>query len=285
MTELSDLVAGPLLDQSSPFRVARVISVNRRVLTVDFGSGVAGTVVQAVASCNPRPDDNVFIAMDGNRPVALGVMGDPYRQATIKVDGASSTVVLGQLNGVATNVTKAGAFDVTIGDVLPLVWSADGSGVWVLAKPGAAYVPPPSTGGGGSGGGSTPGSYTTTYAATMGGFMAAIGPVAPAAVVLDSVYGFYTYGNNRLNELQGRSILRARINLPRTSGSGSVTVRSRKGGSVGGSSTVGTGGWVSLPTARVNELIAGSGLTDVRLYGTGTLAGTPNGGTLQVTWR
>lgn len=283
MTELADLF-GKSGTGTSPFRTARVIAVNGRTLTVDFGSGAAGTVIEAVASCNPRPDDNVFIAMDGNRPLALGVRNDPYRQAVLIAVSDSTNTVTGVLNGVSTAVTKAGAFTATPGDTLPLHWAADGSSVWVLAKAGAAYTPP-SSGGGGSGGGSAPGSYTTSYAASQSGAFNSSGREYLGDLqLLPGGFGFYGYGTNRFNDLQGKTILSGRVYLPRVDGSGDVTVSVSRGGfEQPGSNSIATGGWGTLPITRLNSLISGSGSAALFFRGSGILKGIP-AGTVQITW-
>lgn len=287
MTELKDLVTQPALEASSPFRIARVISLVGRSLTVDFGSGAAGTVVQAVVSCAPRPGDNVLVAMDGNRPIAVGVLNDPYRQAVLVTVSSTSTTVTGLLNGVSTAVTKAGAFTVSPGDNLPLIWSADGSAVWVLGKAGAAYVPPPPTGGGGGGGGggSTPGSYTSSYAATSSGVQLLGGNRQSGDLNMGFTvdYGYYQYGYGRFNELVGKTILSGQIYLPRTLGSGSVTLQVD---GAGGSSSATTGGWTPLSLTRLNDLISRPivQMVEMKVYGSGSLRGIP-AGTVQITWR
>lgn len=280
MSELADLIK--TADTPDPFRTARVISVNKHLLTVDFGSGVAGTVVQATDSCNPVPNQTVIIAMDGNRPVAVGALGGPYRQQTMIATGSSSTTATGLVNGVSKAVTKIGTFTVTNGDELPLLWAADGSEVWVAAKAGVAYVPPAGGGGGTGGGGSS--TYTTNYATRSSGWNISGSAGGSGDLTLYSGrVGFFAYGTNRMNELQGKTIQSARILLQRVSGSGSVSVRVGKGALLG-SSTIVPNGWMTLPLARVADMVNGSGSVYLYITGSGTLRGTPSG-TVQITWK
>lgn len=281
MSELSDLQV--VAETPSPFKTARVISVSGHSLTVDFGSGAGGTVIQSTDSCNPVPDQTVLIAMDGRRPVAVGALGGPYRQATMIATGSSSTTATGVVNGVSKAVTKMGSFTVTNGDELPLIWAPDGSEVWVAAKAGVAYTPP-SGGSGGSGGGSTPGSYTTSYAASSSGWYSNAGAGNGTLQLASGRTGYFNYGTNRMNELQGKTIVSGRIYLVRSSGSGSISLRALKGSTFSSTQSTSAGGWLSLSSAVVSGLVAGTGATAVRITGSGNINGIP-GGTIQITWK
>lgn len=285
MTELASLFQGKESAVDDVVRVARVIKVDKHELTVDFGSGVDGTIVTAVDSCNPLPDQNVVILMVGNRPLAVGVVGGAYRQGSMVATSDAAYTVNGLINGVAGAATKSGSWSAVPGNRYPLMWYPDAGGLIVLPDPGTGFIPPPpgsNTGGGGTGGGSAPGTYTTTYAATSSAsYITSGGGYAYGNLVLGSGrQGLYAYGLGRFRELASKTILSARINLPRVSGSGSVTLQAN----VAGSSTVSTGGWVTLPVARAQELTS-SGTPAVTITGYGALAGTPSGGTIQITWR
>lgn len=278
MAELADLV--PVADVPLTVRRARVISISGRQLTVDIGGPV---VIGSLDSCNPMPNQWVFIIGEGTSMMAIGAVGGPYRQATLTVVSQTTDTVTGLVNGVSRTVGKTWAFTATAGDVLPLLWSPDGSNVSALGLPGAAYVPPS----GGGGGGSNPGGGTTThtsyYAPVSSGYSDG-GETFSGSVRLSSGVGYYQYGVNRMNELQGRTIVSASINLLRIIGSGSVTLTAYKGGTLG-SSSVATGGWVALPTARATDLVNGTGATTAHIVGSGTLKGVPDGGTIQIVWR
>lgn len=287
MTELKDVLA-KTSEADSGLRVARVISVDKHTLMVDLNSGAAGTSIQAVDSCNPRPDQNVLIAMHGNRPLAVGVVGGAYRQGTLVATADSTYHVTGLINGVSAQATKIGTFTAAVGNRYPLMWAENAEYVWVLPDPGSGFTPPDpgsGSGGGGSGGGGTPGSYTTSYAATSSGVALLGGSRDPGDLIFNfSIdYGYFQYGYGRFNELAGKTILSARIYLPRTSGSGNVTLQVN--GAAGSSSTA-TGGWASLSLTRVNDLIGLPviQMAEMRVTGTGSLRGVP-AGTIQITWK
>lgn len=289
MTELADLIPDPQVDLRRLFRRGRVISVNGRSLTVDLDSGPAGIVIPSYDSCNPVPDQWVDIRVDGSTMIAVGAINGDYRQPTLIATSDQTATVTGLVNGVSRAVTKVGSFTAVAGEEFPLVWSADGSGVWVLAKAGAAYTPPPS--GGGGGGGSTPGSYTTNYAPQWSGWEApgvtsGSGDlnISKARQFAPNGYGYYKYATGRFSELSSRTILSGRIYMPRVSGDGTVSLMINAGPSF---TTVTPSGWVALAGTRINELIARSsaGPVDVRLAsGAGIVKGIP-AGTVQIVWR
>lgn len=285
MTELADLIPSPKEEAQRQFRRARVISVSGRSLTVDLDSGAGGAVIPSVDSCNPVPDQWVLILVDGSTMLAVAALNGVYRQPTLIAISDQTATVTGLVNGVSTAVTKVGTFTAVAGEEFPLVWSADGSGVWVLAKAGAAYTPPPPSGGGGGGGGGTPSSYTTNYSATSSGWFSSTGGAGNGTLMLAAGRtGYFNYGTNRMNELQGRTLLSGRIYLVRSSGSGSVSARALKGGVFSSTATLSPGGWLTLPPAVVAHLVAGSGATAMRLTGSGNISGIP-AGTIQITWR
>ena len=276
----------------SVFRSARVISIAGRTLTVDMGGPV---VVQSLDSCNPLPDQYVLIA-DGK--YAVGAIAGEYRQATILLTTHSTNQVGGLVNGVYRGVSKLGNFTPTVGDVLPLFWSADGSGLWAGDKPGLAYVPPPvtggssgtgggtSTGGGSTGGGGIVTTGTATYTALASGYFNDAGRRIDGNLYLNdsSDDGFYVYGHNRMNELQGRSIQWGTISMPRYSGSGTVLLESLKANSTS-TLSVSPGSTVGLSGAFLSNLINGSGGTQVRaISGSGVIRGIPYG-TIRIGWR
>lgn len=286
MSELSDLFAAPSSTVST--RRARVISVSGRNLVVDLGGAVT---IPAVASCNPVPDQSVLIAVEGSSMTAIAAIGGVNRQATLTATSSTTTTVTGLLNGASRAVTKAGAFTVTAGDELPLLWAADGSDVWVLGKAGVPYVPPPSGGGGGGGGGVKSG--TATYAATWSGSRESAGSWQSGSLRLGSTrMGGFFYGSSRFRELQGRTITGFRVNIVRASGGGSVSVFSVSNSGPGAVSlpdgptaSVSPGGWRSLPIGMANWMISGSGTGGLVIPGgSGTLRGLPYG-TLQFDWR
>lgn len=272
-------------------RRARVISVAGRNLTVDLGGGIT---IPSLDSCNPVPDQWVYIIGEGSSMMAVGAIGGVYRQATLTATSSTSTTVTGLVNGVSTAVTKAGAFTVTNGDVLPLFWAADNSAVWVLGKAGVPYVPP-AEGGGSSGGGGTVTTGTYTYAASRsarfaGGEWISGSPSAKAG------YGIFLYGSGRFRGLQGRTITGFRANLSWSAGGGSLTVYGHPHASApAGPASLGYNagsrsptGWVSLPTGLANYLIAGSGTGGLTFAQGGTIFGSLHGipsGTLQFDWR
>jgi hypothetical protein len=280
VTDLADLIPD---SGGVSFRRGRVISLSGRSLTVDLGAGEAGIIIPSLDSCNPVPNQWVLIMVDGSSMVAVGALNGAYRQPTLIATSNQTSTVTGLLNGVSTAVTKVGSFTASAGEEFPLVWSADGSGVWVLAKAGAAYVPPPSGGGGtGGGGGTTPSSYTTNYPATKSHWFAP--GRGGGGLYLDKGTGVLDYGTNRMNELQGRTILSGRVLLERLSGSGTVVVAVYKGSLQSGSDGVSPSGWVNLNLARVAQLVNGTGATSLYLTGGGQLKGTPSG-TVQIRWR
>lgn len=280
MPSLSDLI--PATTKQPSFLRARVISISGRKLTVDIGGAV---VIDSLDSCNPKPDQQVLILDEGTSMLAVGAIAGPYRQATMTVVSNQTDTVTGLVNGVSKAVGKAWAFTATAGDVLPLLWSPDGSNVTALGLPGAAYIPPSGGGGGGTnpgGGGTT--TYTSYYPPTLSGTMYGSTATNGTVVLGSGKTGFYSYGKNRMNELQGRALVSARINLLRVIGSGNVNIQSVKGTMQSALSSVGTGGWVSLPLIRASELIAGTGETQIFVYGSGQLKGAP-GGAIEITWR
>lgn len=293
MTGLEALITptGPVPE----YRTAKVLSVSGRSLTVDMGGPI---VVPSLNSCNPQPGQSVGVLIYGPASmVAVGVAGGAYKQATLTATASTTTTVTGVLNGSSTVVPKIGAFTVTNGDVLPLMWSADGSGVWVLAQPGSAYVPPDSSGGGGStppsGGGGTSGgtsTYTSTYYATASGThltsdISGNLNFNTTFFLTSGAYGYFRYGLGRMRELRNRTLISGRIYLPRLSGSGSVNL-SVTGNP--GSNLTSTGGWAALGFSRVVELVNVPSIaqTQVQLVASsvGALKGVP-AGTIQITWK
>jgi hypothetical protein len=284
VTELSDLLAAP--SDGVTTRTARVIAVKGRVLTVDIGGGID---IPCVDSCNPQPDQVVTILSNGTSMLAVGAMNGTYRQAAVTVQGIATTYVQGLLNGTLRSITKMGSFTPTVGDTLPLIWSADGSGVWAGPPPGAAYVPPPA-GGGASGGGGGITSGTASYPATWAGIYT---DHWVSGGVLVSANGSYFYGSGRFRELQGRTITGFRAYLPKVIGSASYSVFGHSlAGPSGGAPAHGysagsasASGWVALPIGLAGYLIAGSGTGGLTFSGSGvTLQGLP-AGTLQFDWR
>lgn len=284
MTELSDLLTAPADGVTT--RTARVIAVKGRVLTVDIGGGID---IPCVDSCNPLPDQVVSILSNGTSMLAISAMNGAYKQATVTVTANATNTVTGVVNGVSKVITKMGAFTPAVGDTLPLIWAADGSAVWAGATPGAAYVPPPAGGGGtGGGGGVTTG--TATYPATWAGTYNS--DWTSGGLVGGGGAGAYFYGSGRFRELQGRTITGFRINLLRSSGSGSVPVYGNGQSGPSGSpplsysaGSVGTSGYSGLPVGLANYLIGGSGTGAIIISGfTGILRGLPYG-TLQFDWR
>jgi len=282
VASLSDIV--PEVPAGLTVRRARVISISGRSLTVDMGGPI---VVQSLGACYPRPDQFVYMIGEGSSFTAIGVVNDVPRQATITVTADATNVVTGLVNGISVPITKMGAYTAAVGDTLPLIWAADGSGVWAGAKPGAAYVPPPSGGGsGGSPGGVTSG--TSTYAPTYSGSYIA------AQWWPGSVGGFFAgffYGAGRFRELQGRTIRGFRANLTRQNGSGSIPVYGNPQSGPSGvpskdysAGSVNPSGWTNLPIGLASYLIGGSGTGAIILEpGQGTLNGAPYGA-LQFDW-
>jgi hypothetical protein len=280
---------------SASMLTARVIKVEGRKLTVDLGGPIE---VQCLDSCNPLPDQHVYIASDRGALMAVGAVNGVYRQPTITVSSSSETSVSGYVNGEYLLLPKMGIFVPTIGDVLPLIWSADASGVWVGSKPGVPYVPPPvsggsagsgggtSTGGGSTGGGGIVTTGTATYTALASGYFNDAGRRIDGNLYLNdsSDDGFYVYGHNRMNELQGRSIQWGTISMPRYSGSGTVLLESLKANSTS-TLSVSPGSTVGLSGAFLSNLINGSGGTQVRaISGSGVIRGIPYG-TIRIGWR
>ena len=281
--------------RDSSFRSARVIRVDGRTLTVDMGGPVE---VQSLDSCNPLPDQFVLIA-EGK--FAIGAVAGEVRQATVKITDHSTNTVVGLVNGVSRIISKVGSYTPTIGDVLPLFWSADASAVWAGATPGLAYVPPPvsgggagtgtagggggtSTGGGSTGGGGIVTTGTATYSATGSGWFRLPSAARGSLNLNSGATGYYEYGFNRMNELQSRSIQWGTISLPRTGGSGNVTITANKGGSTY-STVVSTGSAVGLNGSFLARLIDGSGGVNIYVTGSGWLAGRPSGGIIRIGWR
>lgn len=283
MTELADLLP---TSTDLGFRRARVIAVKSNSLTVDLGGGID---IACADGCNPLPNQWVWIAVQGSSMLAVAAIGGVYRQATITITAAATNTVTGLVNGVSMVVPKMGAFTPTVGAVLPLIWSADGSGVWAGSTPGTAYVPPPD-GGGGTGGGGTVTTGTATYAATYSGSYLSTGWLS-GYLGGGSPSAFF-YGASRFRELQGRTILRARVNLTRFLGSGTVVVYGNPQAGPGGApslayngGTVNPTGWVSIPLGLANYMIAGSGTASLAFNFSGlSLNGIPSG-TVQFDWQ
>ena len=282
-------------EQAASMLTARVIKVEGRKLTVDLGGPIE---VRCVDSCNPLPDQHVYIASDRGSLMAVGAVDGVYRQPTITVSSSSDNSVSGYVNGEYLLLPKMGIFVPTIGDVLPLIWSADASAVWVGSKPGVPYVPPPATGGAsGSGGGTSSGGGTTggggvvtsgtaTYSARVSGYYTPSGSFVSGNLYLGTGlnHGFFGYGTNAMNELQGRSIQWGTISMPRYTGAGSVNLRAEKGGS-SSNLFVAPGSTVGLSGAFLSTLINGTGATGIRVNtGTGSLRGLPYG-TIRIGWR
>lgn len=289
MTELSDLFAALSSSTGAGLtsRSARVIAVKGRTLTVDLGGGID---IPCVSECNPVPDQWVYILSTGTSMIAVATLGGTYQQATVTVTSNATNTVTGVVNGLSRVVTKSGAFTASVGDVLPLHWSADSSGVWALATPGAAYVPPPAGGGGTSGGGGVT-SGTATYPASWGGTYSETRNAWFPGDIFNR--GGYFYGASRFRELQGRTITGFRINLVRSAGSGPVSVFGNGQAVPSGipphsysAGSVTPTGWVSLPLGLASYMIGGSGTGAIILeVGVGeTLLGLPYG-TLQFDWR
>lgn len=278
MTELADVTAEPA--PGVTFRRARVISVSGHSLTVDMGGGIQ---VQALDHVYPVPDQWVLLAVDGQGMTAVGAISGVVRQATLTVTSTNATTATGLLNGVSAAVVKMGSFTPSVGNVLPLVWSADGSRVWVGGPEGAATVAPPA-GGGASGGSGAIGASTATYSASSSGtIMPSGGTVAGQLALGTSRTGFFAFGVSRMNELQGRTLVAGRINLSRISGAGTVSLTASKGGATT-AQTVTPGGWVALSAGVLSRLVNGTGATFVYLTGSGSLAGIP-AGAVQIDWR
>ena len=285
MTELADIL--PKTTDGVTVRRARVIEAQGSSLLVDMGGGIT---VARLDSCNPLPGQQVYIISEGSSMTAIAAIGGAWRQSTITVTDVSATDVRGLINGVSTVIPKMGEFTPVIGDVLPLVWAADGGVAWAGGKPGLDYVPPAPTAPPSSGGGDgAVTSGTASYAATWGGYSTGSGWHSGALVLPNNLGGFF-YGASRFRELQGRTITAVRVNLQRLSGSGSVSYIAvpNSGPSTisdgGPTGSVGTGGWSGLPLSVASYLIAGSGTGGLVFTGSGTLAGIPSG-TLQFDWR
>jgi len=272
VASLSDIV--PEVPAGLTVRRARVISIAGRSLTVDLGGPI---VVQSLGACYPRPDQFVYMIGEGSSFTAIGVVNDVPRQATITVTADATNVVTGLVNGISVPITKMGAYTAAVGDTLPLIWAADGSGVWAGAKPGAAYVPPPSGGGsGGSPGGVTSG--TSTYALTGAGlYNSFVGGWlnSPALNQSSDTTGLMFYGAGRFRELQGRTIRGFRVNVSRNGGTGNLNFYTHAYGSQpGGAPSLSNGpvaragsGLISLPVSMANYLIAGSGTGGLAISG------------------
>lgn len=292
MTDLTDLLAAPAVGITT--LTARVIKVTGRTLTVDLGGTAAGVDIPCVDSCNPQPNQYVLIQSNGTSMMALGAIGGQYRQATVTVTADATNAVTGMLNGRTATITKMGAFTPTVGAVLPLIWSADGSGVWAGATPGAAYVPPAAGDGGTSSGGGTISTGTATYPATYAGvYSSAYGWASgdPSITTSLSTGGFF-YGTSRFRELQGRTITGFRANIVRKGGSAAMSIYGNPQGSPSGAPSLGysagsssASGWITLPIGLANYLIGGSGTGGLAITAVGVaLRGLPYG-TLQFDWR
>lgn len=274
-------------------KTARVISVTRNVLQVDLG----GTAVQAIAvdMCNPRPNDNVVLLIQGATMTAIAVLGGPYRQATITVTADATNTVTGLINGVSTTIPKSSVFTATVGQVCPLLWSADGNRVWCLPNElQATSNPGAGTGAGGSPGGVSSG--TSVYSARS---MAtwynsyhewSTGFARPSP----TQYGLIFYGAGRFKELQGRKLTSFRAYLPKAAGSTSYVAisihdyetRPPHAPISGFSPTVRQiGGWVSLPLVKATELVDGAGTGGLFLGSTSGDALINSGGQIEIGWR
>jgi hypothetical protein len=287
VTALADIIPAP---GGPSFKSAKVLTVSGHTLTVDIGGSV-----QAFAGdgCNPRPDDTVLLLVDGATLTAVAVLSGPYRQATITVTSSTSTSVSGVINGVVVNIPKVGAFTVAVGQVCPLLWSADGARVWALANEQSASSAPADGGAGGSNpGGVTQGAQT--YAATSSGqYRMATGDWAGGAPTTSpTIKGAFFYGPNRFRELQGRTIRYCRAYLP---GSGAPTVwghphASRPAGAPTLAYNAGAralGGWVSLPVGLASYLVSGSGTGGLAfsvVSGLAQIRGLPYG-QIEIGWR
>jgi hypothetical protein len=220
-------------------------------------------------------------------------LSGPYRQSTIVVTSSSATTVSGYINGVLTNLPKAGAFTVAIGGVCPLLWSADGSRVWAIANEQAVTADP----GAGSGSGSNPGGVSqgaTTYAAVSSGqYRSATGDWAGGSPTSSpTLTGAFFYGASRFRELQGRTVRYCRAYLP---GSNAPTIwghphASRPAGAPTLAYNAGAralGGWVNLPVGLASYLISGTGtggLAFTTASGLAQISGLPYG-QIEIGWR
>lgn len=279
MAELADLFpAAAEVSRSADLRPAVVLSVAGRVATVDMGGPIT---VSCLDSCVPVVGQTVLVGAVGSSRWAVGVVNGTYRQSFLKVTANATTTVTGILNGVSTAVSKVGAFTAGVGDNLLLIWAGDGSVPYVVAPPGVPYIPPS---GGGGGGGTPPpsggGTYTTSYAATTSYWFSGFSPTFGDLDLSRATSAAFDYGVGRMRELASKTLISGRIYLPRVSGSGNVTLKVGVGP---GSSSTATGGWASLPTTRLNELVAKTSLVSVFLSGSGVLKGIP-AGTIQITW-
>lgn len=274
-----------LIPPTPDFRqiIARVISVSGHTLMVDLGGPVQ---VLAVDGCNPRPNDSVVILVSASSMTAIAAVGGPYRQSKMTVTANATNTVTGVINGVSTAIPKSGTFTATVGQDIPLFWSADGAIVWALPnEQQATSGPPPGGGSGGTPGGVTTGksTYPPTSRATWSGTWHTL--AVPVTTSLESVM---FYGASRFRELQGRTITQFRAFLP---GAGTVSVFGHPhAGTPGGAPThgysagsVSMGNWVSLPIGLANYLIAGSGTGGIALTGSYNIV--PSGQQLEFSWR
>lgn len=278
-------------------RTARVISVNRGTVVVDLGGPVS---VKTTDGCNPVPNQTVILALIGESIYALGALNGPYRQATITATSSTSTTVTGLINGVSVTIPKTSTATVIAGEVLPILWSADGFQLWAISKEAAVTVPPPvvgapSSGGGSGGGGGTGGTvvtvqrgtsfYSPTEIATYNLLTSSWGRFAPN--ISANKAGAFFYGNRRFAELQGRTIEGCWISL---SGGGARSAsRHNRAGAVNGSTgvvaglgTITASGAVDLGTAVGSALVAGTGTGGIYL---GSGVNAISGGRLQFNWR
>lgn len=291
MTELAALLGRSGGDVR--LRTARVMSVSGHDLTVDLGGGVS---VKSIDSCNPVPDQTVLLALFGTSWLAIGIVGGAYRQSTLTVTADNGSTAQGLVNGVSTAVPKTSSAAVTVGDVLPLLWSHDGARVWAITKEQEVTVAPAAASPSGAstqvgGGRSTSASSvpvqgvayysptrTWTYDNQAGRWLSAV------TVIPKVRHGAFFYGLNRFQELQGRQILSClvfisggstrsfyRHNLSSPSGSPSLTSLGVKYAS----------GWVDLGAAAGSALVsAGTGGVYVNSGGSDI-----SGGRLQIAWK
>src|SRR5690606_32901058 len=122
------------------------------------------------------------------------------------------------------------------GDVLPLLWSPDGGQVLAL---GSADTTSPEGGGGGSGGGGGTGggggggggitTYKTTYVPVASGWFAPPRSGPGNLQLGGTSTGYFRFATNAFNDMQGRTLVSARMKIERVSGSGNVSIQVNKG--------------------------------------------------------
>jgi Alternate to MurJ len=274
-------------------RTARVISVAGSTVTVDLGGAVT---VKTTDGCNPVPEQTVILALIGQSIYAVGALNGPYRQASITATSSTSTTVTGLINGVSTVIPKTSTATVVAGEVLPILWSADGFQKWAISKEADPTLPPPVSGGGSAGGGSgggggvvAPITGTTYYSPTnianynvltsaWAGFATKINANKPGA---------FFYGNRRFAELQGRTITACYIAL--SGGGARAASRHNRSGPVNGSTgvvagigTITASGNVNLGAAVGAALVAGTGTAGIYLA---SGVNAISGGRLRFDWR